>query len=151
MLMTAGGAISMAGNNVGAAISGSRSLFALAEQGDIPRVFGHVHPRFQTPDVAIILTCLATLAIALSGTFATLAPISAVARLLVYVGTCASVLMLRRQGRAPFTIPFGPVVPAVALLVCGAILAGASYAQLRAGLYALAAGAVLYVITPKRT
>jgi APA family basic amino acid/polyamine antiporter len=150
MLMTAGGAVSMAGNNVGAAISGSRSLFALAEQGDIPRVFGHVHPRFQTPDVAIIFTCLATLAIALSGTFATLAPISAVARLLVYVGTCASVLMLRRKSRAPFTIPFGPVVPVVALLVCGAILAGATFAQMRAGVIALAAGAVLYLITPKR-
>jgi APA family basic amino acid/polyamine antiporter len=151
MLMTAGGAVSMAGNNVGAAISGSRSLFALAEQGDIPRVFGHVHPRFQTPDVAIIFTCLATLAIALSGTFATLAPISAVARLLVYVGTCASVLMLRRKSRAPFTIPFGPVVPVVALLVCGAILVGATFAQMRAGVVALAAGALLYLITPKRT
>jgi hypothetical protein len=59
--------------------------------------------------------------------------------------------MLRRQSRAPFTIPFGPVVPGVALLVCGAILAGATYAQIRAGLIALAAGALLYVITPKRT
>ena len=151
LLMTTGSAISMAGNNVGAAISGSRSLFALAEQGDIPRVFGHVHPRFQTPDVAIVFTCLVTLAIGLSGTFATLATISAVARLLVYVGTCASVLKLRRDGPAPFTIPFGPVVPLVALLVCGAIIVNAKPVELRAGLIALAAGAVLYLITPKRT
>jgi APA family basic amino acid/polyamine antiporter len=150
LLMTTGSAISMAGNNVGAAISGSRSLFALAEQGDIPRVFGHVHPRFQTPDVAIVFTCLVTLAIGLSGTFATLATISAVARLLVYVGTCASVLKLRRDGPAPFTIPFGPVVPLVALLVCGAIIVNAKPVELRAGLLALAAGAVLYLITPKR-
>jgi hypothetical protein len=58
--------------------------------------------------------------------------------------------MLRRKSRAPFTIPFGPVVPVVALLVCGAILAGATFAQMRAGVIALAAGAVLYLITPKR-
>src|SRR5436190_4102253 len=37
LLMTAGASISVAGNNVGAALSGSRSLFALAEQGDVRR------------------------------------------------------------------------------------------------------------------
>lgn len=149
-MMTAGGSISMAGNNVGAAISGSRSLFAVAEQGDIPRVFARIHPRFQTPDVAIVVTCLSTLALALSGSFAVLAPVSAVARLLVYAGTCASVLALRRQGPAPFTIRGGPVVPLVALAVCLTILYGATAAQLRAGAYALAAGAVLYLMARAR-
>ena len=46
----------VAGNNVGAALSGSRILFALAEQGDVPRIFGHIHARFRTPDVAIVVT-----------------------------------------------------------------------------------------------
>ena len=150
LLMTAGASISIAGNNVGAALSGSRSLFALAEQGDVPRVFGHIHPRFRTPDVAIVFTCLSTLALALTGSFVKLAAISAVARLLVYAGTCASVLALRRQSRAPFTIPFGPVVPVVALLVCVAILAGATMEQLQRGGLALAAGAILYLIARRR-
>ena len=66
LMMTVGASISVAGNNVGAALSGSRSLFALAEQGDIPRVFGHIHARFRTPDVAIITTSLVTLALALA-------------------------------------------------------------------------------------
>jgi len=79
LLMTAGASISIAGNNVGAALSGSRSLFALAEQGDVPRVFGHIHPRFRTPDVAIVFTCLSTLALALTGSFVKLAAISAIA------------------------------------------------------------------------
>jgi len=146
LLMTVGATVSVAGNNVGAALSGSRSLFALADQGDVPKFLGHINPRFRTPDVAIVVTCLLTLALALSGTFAKLAAISAVARLLVYAGTCASVLALRRQSRAPFTIPFGPVVPVVALLVCVAILANATAEQLQAGGVALAIGAVLYAI-----
>jgi APA family basic amino acid/polyamine antiporter len=147
LMMTAGASISVAGNNVGAAISGGRSLFALAEQGDVPKIFGHIHARYRTPDVAIVFTCLVTLALALSGTFAKLAVVSAVARLLVYGGTCASVLALRKQGRAPFTIPFGPLIPIVALVVCAGILAGATMAQLRGGAIALAAGAILYVIS----
>lgn len=146
LMMTVGTSISMAGNNVGAALSGSRSLFALAEQHDIPRVFSRIHAKFRTPDVAIAFTCLSTLALALSGTFASLAAVSAVARLVIYSGTCAAVLMLRRQGPAPFTIPGGPVVSAVALAVCVAILVNATTAQLVAGGQALLAGAVLFVM-----
>ena len=146
LLMTAGAAISMTGNNIGQALSGSRNLFALAEQGDLPRAVAHVHRRFQTPDVAIVITCLATLALALSGSFAALVLTSAITRLLVYAGTCASVLALRRQGRAPFTIPFGPVIPVVALVLSVAILYGASRPQLQMGAYALAIGAVLYIV-----
>src|SRR3970040_1338259 len=48
LLMTAGATVSMTGNNMGQALSGSRNLYALAEQGDLPRLFGRVHPRFQT-------------------------------------------------------------------------------------------------------
>jgi amino acid transporter len=145
LLMTAGAAISMTGNNIGQALSGSRNLFALAEQGDLPRAFAHVHPRFRTPDVAIVVTCLVTLVLALSGSFAALALTSAITRLLVYAGTCASVLALRRQGRAPFTIPLGPVIPVLALVISVAILYGANRGQLQTGAYALAIGAVLYV------
>jgi len=150
LMMTIGTMVSVAGNNVGAALSGSRSLFALAEQGDVPKIFGHIHRRFQTPDVAIVATCLCTLVLALTGGFAELAAISAIARLLVYAGTCASVLALRRQSRAPFTIPFGPVVPALALLVCAAILASATTEQVWRSAAALAVGAVLYIVGRSR-
>jgi amino acid transporter len=146
LMMTGGAAISMTGNNVGQALSGSRNLFALAEQRDLPRAFGHVHPRYHTPDFAIVFTCVITLVLAVSGSFAALAATSAVTRLLVYAGTCASVLALRRQGRAPFTIPGGPAVPVLALVISVAILYGANAAQLQAGAIALVLGAVLYAI-----
>ncbi|HEX5069671.1 MAG TPA: APC family permease [Vicinamibacterales bacterium] len=151
MLMTVGAVVSVAGNNMGAALSGSRSLFALAEQGDVPSLFGHIHPRFRTPDVAIAATCLTTLALALTGSFIQLAAISAIGRLLVYAGTCASVLWLRRQGPAPFTIAGGPAVPIVALLLCVAMLAGATADQLQRGGIALAVGAVLFFSAGRKT
>lgn len=144
LLMTSGAAVSMTGNTVGQALSGSRNLYALAEQGDLPRIFAHVHRRYQTPDVAIVFTSLVALALALTGSFAALAAVSAVSRLLVYAGTCASVLALRRQGPAPFTIPLGPVVPLIALAITAAILYGATTPQLRTGAYALVVGALLY-------
>lgn len=146
LLMTTGAAISMTGNNVGQALSGSRNLFSLAEQGDLPKIFGHVHARFRTPDVAIAATCLVALVLALGSDFRTLAASSAVARLVMYAGTCASVLALRRTGRAPFTIPFGPLVPILALALSIAIVYGATALQLRVGGIALVAGAALYLL-----
>jgi amino acid transporter len=149
LLMTAGGAVSMTGNNVGQALSGSRNLFALAEQRDLPAIFGRVHPQYRTPDFAIMFTGAVALVLALSGSFATLAMASAVARLLVYSGTCASVLALRRQGRAPFTIPGGPIVPGTALTLSIAILYGATTMQLVVGAIGLVTGAMLFLVATK--
>ena len=95
---------------------------------------------------SIVVTSVLTIALALSGTFASMASVSAVARLVVYVGTAAAVLSLRRQGRAPFTVPGGPVVPVAALAVCVTILVGATATQREAGAIALAVGAVLFVL-----
>ena len=150
VLLTIGAVISTTGNNMGQTISGSRSLFALAEQGDLPSPLARVHPRWRTPVPAILVTSGVALALALSGTFAALALASAVSRLLVYAGTAASVLALRRRGPAPFTIPGGPTVPIAALGICLALVASATAAQFRIGIIALAAGALLYAIARRR-
>ena len=151
LLMTAGAAVSMTGNNVGQALSGSRNLFALAEQGDLPGVFGHVHPKFRTPDFAIVFIASVALALALLSDFRSLAAVSALARLVVYAGTCASVLALRRQGPAPFTIPLGPTVPVLALLISIALAYGANELQFKVGAAFLLAGAVLYLVARRRS
>jgi APA family basic amino acid/polyamine antiporter len=148
-LMTIGAVLSTSGNNMGQALSGSRNLFALAEQGDLPRVFGYVHSRFRTPVTAILVTSSVSLIMAMSGRYAELALASAVSRLLVYVMTCASTLRLRSLRAAPpptFVVPLGPVIPSLAIVIALAMLAGARREQLVAGTIALCAGAVLYLI-----
>lgn len=152
VVMTVGAVLSTLGNNMGQALSGSRSLFALAENGDLPRVFAKVSPRFGTPYVAILFTAAVSLVLATTGSFAGMAAASAVSRLVVYVATCAAALRLRNArfaGEVPparMTVPFGPVIPCAAILIALSILFGAKPEQLRAGAYALAAGAVLFVI-----
>jgi len=146
LLLTAGAAISTTGNNMGQSISGSRSLYALAEQRDLPSPIAWVHPTLRTPVVAILITSIVALTLALTGSFAKLALASAVSRLLVYAGTAASVLALRRRGPAPFTIPGGPVIPVAALAVCIALVAGATGEQFKIGGIALLAGAALFAI-----
>jgi amino acid transporter len=156
-LLTFGVVVSASGNNMGHALSGSRNLFALAEQGDLPPFFGRVHPEYRTPVNAILVTAAVALTLALSGRFAALAAVSAVSRLVVYLFTCAACLRLRDRRFASsveparFIAPFGPVIPALAIVFALGILAGASPAQLSAGGYALAAGAVLFLIAIRST
>lgn len=154
-MLTLGAVFSTTGNNMGQALSGSRSMFALAEQGDLPAVFARVHPAFRTPAVAIVVTSVVALVLALSGHYAQLALASAVSRLLVYVATCAAALRLRSPRFAAavkpptFVVPFGPVIPAAAIAVALTMLAGARPNQLVAGALALAAGALLFAIAAR--
>lgn len=151
-IITVGAVLSTLGNNMGQALSGSRSLFALAEHGDVPRVFARVNPRFGTPVVAILFTAVVSLALATSGSFVTMAQASAVSRLIVYLATCAAALRLRSPrfegivAEPTMRVPLGPVVPVAAILIALAILFGATGQQLRAGGVALLAGAVLFLV-----
>ncbi|MFB3854428.1 MAG: APC family permease [Vicinamibacterales bacterium] len=156
LLIGVGSIVSMTGNNAGQVLTGSRMLFALAEHGELPAFFGKIHPVYRTPSNAVIFTSAVALALALSGSFAMLAAVSAVARLVTYTGACASTLVLRSarfEGRvqpATFIVRGGPVIPVLAVVVSMAILAGATTPQLTGGLAALAAGAALYFVNDWR-
>ncbi len=152
LIVSVGSAVSMTGNNMGQVLTGSRTIYALAENGDLPRWFAKLHPRFQTPSNAIVFSAAVALILALTGSFVQLAAVSAVARLVIYLAVTTATLVLRRQTPGPamrpaeFTVPFGPVIPVLASAVALGILAGATSQQLLSGAAALAAGAVLYVI-----
>jgi amino acid transporter len=164
-LITVGAVFSTSGNNMGQALSGSRSLFALAEQGDLPRWFGRVHATYRTPINAILVTSVVSLVLAVTGSFGTMAAASAISRLLVYVATCASQMRLRsnRYGQqvrphevagivvnpASFRLPGGHVIPVLAILISMMILVFASRIQLISGTWALVAGAVFYFIATR--
>lgn len=155
LLISAGSVVSMTGNNLGAILTGSRMLFALSENGELPRFFARIHPRYRTPSNAIVVTTLVALGLALSGSFVILAVASAVARLVAYTGACAATLRLRHprfQGAvspATFVIPLGPVVPVLAIAVSLGILAGATNAQLLGGAAGLAVGAMLFFVNDR--
>jgi len=151
-MITIGAVISVTGASMGGALSGSRNLFALADQGDLPAFFGRVHPRFRTPVTAILITSGVTLTLALTGTFQSMATASAISRLVVYLGACASTLRLRSHrfdgvvNPPAFVVPLGPVIPIAAIAIAVIVLGGATPIQLRNGVLALLAGAVLYAV-----
>ncbi len=155
LLIGIGSVVSMSGNNAGQVLSGSRMIFALAEQGQLPRFLARIHTRYRTPANAIVFTSAVALTLALSGSFAQIALVSALARLLMYGGSAAATLRLLSAScahlvkPAGFTAPLGPVTPMLAMAVCAGLAAGATAPQLLGGLAALAIGALLYALSPQ--
>jgi amino acid transporter len=156
LMITAGSVVSMTGNNAGQVLTGSRMLFALAENDALPPWFARIHPEYRTPAHAIWFTSAVALVLALTGSFAVLAVASAVARLVTYTGACAATLALRRPRfdgvvqPATFVVPGGATVPVLAIAVSLGILVGSSQAQLLGGLWALLAGALLFGLNAMR-
>jgi len=103
----------------------SRVFFSMSRDGLLPKLFAHVHPKFQTPYKGNILLCI------FISLFAGFVPISVVGEmtsigtLLAFIMVCLGVLILRkRQPDLPraFKTPWVPVVPVLGITTCLAMM-----------------------------
>jgi APA family basic amino acid/polyamine antiporter len=148
--ITVGVAISIIGNLTVLILAAARLPFAMAENRELPRALAVTHDRFRTPHVAIVATSAVMLAMTLSGSFLTLMKVSAIARLLAYIATCAALIMLRRRDeremrfRALFKAPAGVAVSIAALGLSVWLLAHSSGGEALNTAVAAAIGLLIY-------
>ena len=112
-------------------LTGSRSIFSLAELGDFPRGFAVIHPRFRTPHAAIVTFGSLIWLFAAFGSFSWNVTLSAVGRLVYYALVCAAVPVLRRRQpeAARFRVPGGMLLPVLGVLICGSLLTHADFSK----------------------
>jgi basic amino acid/polyamine antiporter, APA family len=146
IIVTVGSMLSMAGTNSGTMLEGSRMLYALS-LGRRAGPISYVHPRFHTPTVAIVIHATIALALALAGSFAQLALVSAGARLTTYLVTAAAVPRLRKVNEG-FRTP-GLIVPILGVISSLIMVVALIEVPKRviAGVIAIAVGAIVYVVT----
>ena len=153
-LLVVGATISAFGFVTSDVLSSPRILFALGRDRFLPKVFAHVHPRFHTPDVAIVAYCTICLALSLSSSFQQLAILANVAVLLLYLLCCAAAIVLMhrdvRSDGAPFTFPGARIVPPVAILIIIWILAHATRKEFLITGVVLVIASVLFLFRGKR-
>jgi Amino acid transporters len=130
LLLLAGATISAFGFVTTDILSSPRIIFAFGRDGMLPAWFAHVHPRFRSPDVAIVTYTVIAFAFSLTSTFEGLAVMSNVAVLLLYL-LCfgATFYLIRRNVRAdgkPFGFPGAEILPVASILVVIWILAHAT-------------------------
>jgi amino acid transporter len=146
-LISAGAAISIIGNLNVVLLAGSRMPFAMAEQGQLPRILALTHARFRTPHVSILLTATAMFALTLSGTFIYALTISAIARLVLYAATCAALLAFRRRSdinEAQFHAPAGTGIAIFALMLIVWLLSNSTWREARDASLAASFGFIIF-------
>jgi amino acid transporter len=141
--------VSIYGYTTGTVLQSPRVLFSMAERGDLPAVFARVHARFRTPHVSIATFAVLVFALALFGSFAWNATLSAIVRLLTYGLTCVALLVFRRRAGAPaagFRLPAATVVAPVAVGFCLWLLVTRPLDEKWVVAALVTAGAVLFAV-----
>jgi APA family basic amino acid/polyamine antiporter len=152
-ILLAGATISAFGFVTSDILSSPRMLFAFGRDGVLPAWFAHVHPRYRSPDAAIISYATIAFALSITSSFAALAVLSNVAVLLMYLLCCAACwLLVQRDVRAdgpPFNFPGMKIVPALAMIAILWILAHATLWEFAINGAVLVVASVLYWLRTK--
>jgi len=148
-----GAVASIGGNLAVSVIAGSRTTYAMAQEGTLPAFFGAVHERFRTPAVSVIVYGALVTALALSGSFVWLASLSVLSRVLVFLLVIAALPRLRRRfdtASGAFRLPGGYTIPILAALVCLGLALQAKTDALWTTLAFLAVGSLLFLAARRR-
>jgi APA family basic amino acid/polyamine antiporter len=120
VLITIVAMISVYGWGSAAALAVPRLTFAMAERGDLPRIFAAVHRRWRTPWFSILFYGVSVFVLSQQGSLIQNISLSTVSRLLTYGFVCAALPALRHKEASPA----GGVAPAQFRIPGGTLLAG---------------------------
>ena len=152
VLFGIGALFSIYGYLSGNMLATPRITFALAERGDFPSLFSIVHPRFRTPYVSIFVFAFLVWLLALFGSFAGNATLSAGSRLFYYGVICAALPVLRRKQKtlAAFQLRGGTMIAVLGVLICAALLTRIEYNKSIMLLVAVAVAVLNWLLVRKR-
>uniref|UniRef100_A0A674H6W9 Large neutral amino acids transporter small subunit 2-like n=1 Tax=Taeniopygia guttata TaxID=59729 RepID=A0A674H6W9_TAEGU len=143
-------ALSTFGGVNGSLFTCSRLFYAGAREGQLPALLAMIHVRRHTPVPALLLTCVSTLLMLVTGDIDTLINYVGFVNYLWYGVTVAGLLLLRRrEPRLPRPIKVPLLCPALYLLFWGALLLFSLWTEplvCGIGLAVTATGAPVYLL-----
>jgi len=102
-------------------MSQPRIFFAMSRDGLLPQGISKVHPRFGTPYITTIITCVVVAVVAGLTQIQTVGEMTSIGTLFAFAIVCGAVLVLRSKRpevHRPFRVPFGPVFPVLGIVSC---------------------------------
>ena len=132
---------------------GTRMMYALGEQGQLPAFFARVHPRMRTPIGSILVTCGLAYVATVFSTFAGALVIATSTRILTYLVTCLALPVLRRRRdvTAPsFELRAGVPIAVACAVVLVLLLFQSSWTELATLVGVSAAGLLPWWLTRSR-
>lgn len=130
-----------------------RIFFSMSRDGLIPKMFGKVHPRFQTPYISSIIIGLVAAITAGAFPIAQLGEMTSIGTLLAFIIVCGGIWYLRvaePERPRPFRTPWVPLVPILGILICFAMMASLNIHTWYRLLGWLAIGLVVYFVYSRK-
>ncbi len=102
-------------------MSQPRIFFAMSRDQLLPAGVSRVHPRFRTPYITTIITCIIVAAVAGFVPINILGEMTSIGTLFAFVVVSLAVIVLRirrPEAHRPFRVPGGHVIPVLGVLAC---------------------------------
>ena len=102
-------------------MSQPRIFFAMSRDQLLPAGVSRVHPRFRTPYITTIITCVIVAAVAGFVPITVLGEMTSIGTLFAFVVVSVAVMVLRvrrPEAHRPFRVPGGHVIPILGVLAC---------------------------------
>jgi amino acid transporter len=147
LVVAAGGLISTLGFVSGSALGTPRYLYAAAVDRHLPSRLSALHPRFESPHVAIVTTGLLATALVIPFDYRSLIGMSNVTVAVQYLATCLAVLRLRKLSGSVPERKRSPWIPWIGVLVSLWIFTEASALELGWAAGSLAVGIAAVALT----
>ena len=88
----------------------ARYMYVMSNDGSMPKVFGKLHPKYNTPYISVLTVGILGIALIATGSIAILAAMCAFCQMTCYIIGYISYLMLQKKEpdlERPFKVPFG--------------------------------------------
>lgn len=99
----------------------SRVSFAMGRDGNLPPIFSRVNPRTLTPFMAVLISGLLVIVMAMSLPIEAVAASADIMFLLLFMMVCYSVISLRKRRpdlERKFRLPLNPILPWLGIILC---------------------------------
>ena len=106
-------------------MSQPRIFFSMSRDRLLPQNVSKVHPRFGTPYITTIITCVIVAIVAGLTQIQVVGEMTSIGTLFAFVVVCAAVLILRRtrpEAHRPFRVPLGPIFPIFGIVACSYLM-----------------------------
>jgi APA family basic amino acid/polyamine antiporter len=106
-------------------MSQPRIFFSMSRDRLLPQNVSKVHPKFGTPYITTIITCVVVAIVAGLTQIQVVGEMTSIGTLFAFVVVCAAVLVLRVRrpdAKRPFRVPLGPIFPVLGILSCSYLM-----------------------------